>query len=193
MEKSMRHLGPSKAVESGRKPKTRLAWVIAIIVIGSALAPTSPTFAANISPMSCSDMGWHYAVSGKADTHLPTGTDWKSGPGGTVSSSLEYSQATAITVSASFSYSVSSIVSAAQATYGISAAATSSKNVSYTYTHAVTAGKYGHLQFGNWGWSMNFQKYYLDNYCTTTSSSSGVVNRMPSANSWGFRYWETNS
>jgi hypothetical protein len=58
----------------------------------------------------------------------------------------------------------------------------------------VNARAYGHLQFGNWGWRMGLKKYYVNgSTCTVTSKYVGTVTRMPSPNSWGFRYWETTS
>ena len=47
------------------------------------------------------------------------------------------------------------------------------------------------VQFGNWGYRMGVKKYYVNSACQVTSSYVGTVTRMPSANSWGYRYWET--
>lgn len=40
---------------------------------------------------------------------------------------------------------------------------------------------------------MGLKKYYVDSACTVTSSYVGTVTTMPSANTWGHRYWETTT
>lgn len=40
---------------------------------------------------------------------------------------------------------------------------------------------------------MGVDKYYVNSMCQVTSDIKGTVNRMPSANTWGYRYWETTS
>ncbi len=157
----------------------------ALIAVSFVAQPVSAQ-ADDVTPYACPEMGTHYIVSNNQSLHIPTGVDWKSGPGGTVSSSIEYSQTATMSVSLSTTFSLSAIVSEADATFGISAS-------TYTYSHAVAAKKYGHLQFGNWGWKMKVRKYVVSSTCATTSDVTGTVNRMPSASTWGFRYWETSS
>ena len=87
--------------------------------------------------------------------------------------------------------SVSTVVASAEATFGINASVTATLAQTYTFSHAITAGKYGHVQFGNWGWKMNLKRWVVNSACVVTSTVNGTVNKMPSAISWGFRYWET--
>jgi hypothetical protein len=161
-----------------------------IVLLGSAPAASAAPMSAQV----CSDAGTHYVVSAKQnDVHIPTGFDWKSGPGGSVTSSVESTQTATIGVSISGTVSTSAIVASASATFGVSASVSASIGSTYAFTHAITAGKYGHMQFGNWGWRMNLNRYVVDSNCNVTSSVNGVVTKLPSVGSWGFRYWETAS
>ncbi|HEU5222772.1 MAG TPA: hypothetical protein VFU07_03730 [Candidatus Lumbricidophila sp.] len=177
-----------------RRAKAGAGGLAVVALIGVPLSTFGSVQAASASTQVCSDAGTHYVVSNKQGIHLPSGIDWKSGPGGTVTSSIESTQTTSLSVSMSGSFSTGAIVAQAEVTFGVDASVSQSIGSTYTYSHPVTAGKYGHVQFGNWGWAMNVRKYEVSSStCTITSDTYGTVNRMPSANSWGFRYWETAS
>lgn len=139
----------------------------------------------------CPEMGWRYDLSSHRTVHIPTGTDFMSGPGGQVTSSIEYGHEASTSVNISATYSVDAIVSSAEATFGLDLSSTASQSQSYSYTHDVPPGRYGHIQYGNWGSGMNVSKYYVDQNCGITNRTDGVVNAIPSANTWGFRYWES--
>ncbi|MGC5033862.1 hypothetical protein [Micromonospora sp. DT229] len=89
--------------------------------------------------------------------------------------------------------SASAVVLSAELTFGINASVTSTISQTFNYSKPISNGKYGNLQFGNWGWRMGVEKYYLNASCAKTNSSTGTVTRMPSALTWGYRYWETSS
>lgn len=172
--------------------RTSTAAACSAALLGAALS--APAHADGVGTQACVDMGWHYDAYSKQDLHIPSGTHWKSGPGGTVSASKEYSQAASMSVSIGVSVSYSAIVAEAEASYGIDASTSSSRSETYTYSRNISSNsKYGHLQFGNWGWRMGVDKYYVNSVCRVTSEYTGTVNKMPSANTWGYRYWETTS
>lgn len=175
----------------------RAVAVLAAIVTGVLpFAIANPATAAEPAPQpfACSDMGWHYRTFSRQDLHIGLGIHFKSGPGGTVSASIQKSLSTTVGVSMSTTFSASAIVSSAEATFGINASVTASIAQTFNFSRNISANnKYGNLRFGNWGWSMGVEKYYLDNNCKQTQKFTGTVTRMPSANSWGYRYWETTS
>lgn len=83
----------------------------------------------------------------------------------------------------------SAVVASAEATFGINASVTQTLSQSYSYSRKISSNtKYGNLRFGNWGWRMGLQKYYVNSSCNITTSYTGTVTRMPSALSWGYRY-----
>jgi hypothetical protein len=175
-----------------------LALLTVVSVFGVLGLQASPASAATgegdeISPNSCPEVGWHYRVFNKQDLHIPAGLHYKSGPGGTVSATVQHNLSATLGTSINTSVNGSLVVASAGVTFGINASVTSSISQTYTYSRNIAAGKYGNVQFGNWGWRMGLEKYYLASGCTVTSSYTGTVTKMPSAGSWGYRYWETNS
>jgi hypothetical protein len=99
-----------------------------------------------------------------------------------------------MTVSMSVSVSYSAIVAKAEGTFGIDATVSGSRSETMGYSRTISSSsRYGHLQFGNWGYKMGVKKYYVDSACRVTSSYVGTVTKMPSANTWGYHYWETTT
>ncbi|SDP35717.1 hypothetical protein SAMN04489867_2178 [Pedococcus dokdonensis] len=141
----------------------------------------------------CAEYGWNYKTYSRTDNwRIPTGVHWKHGPGGTVSASRESTQTATISVSMGVSVSYSAIVAEAEATFGIDASASSSRSETIGYSRKISSNtRYGHVQFGNWGYRMGVKKYYVNSACAVTSSYTGTVTKMPSANVWGYYYWET--
>lgn len=142
----------------------------------------------------CAEYGWNYSTYSKTNIHIPSGVHWKNGPGGTVSASRESTQSASMTVSMSVSVSYSAIVVEAEGTFGIDATVSGSRSETMGYSRTISSNsRYGHLQFGNWGYKMGLKKYYVNSACDVTSSYVGTVTKMPSANTWGYRYWETTT
>lgn len=162
-----------------------------LLLIGGATTAS----AAESGTQACIDYGWHYSTYSKTDNiHIPSGVHWKSGPGGTVSASRESTQSASMAVSMSVSVSYSAIVASAEATFGIDATVSGSRSETMGYSRTISSNsKYGHLQFGNWGYKMGVKKYYVDNVCRVGATYTGTVTKMPSANTWGYRYWETTT
>ena len=142
----------------------------------------------------CGDQGTHYRVFNKKnDIHIPAGIDFKSGPGGSTKASVQHSLSTSLKVSMGAKFSAGALVASAETTFGIEASVTATIQQAFEYSHPIANNKYGHLRFGNWGWRMGVEKYTVDRNCRVTSSTKGTVTAMPSASSWGYRYWETSS
>lgn len=98
-----------------------------------------------------------------------------------------------MTVTMSVSVCYSAIVASAEGTFGIDATVSGSRSETMGYERTISSNsKYGHLQFGNWGYKMGVKKYY-ESACRVGSSYTGTVTKMPSANTWGYRYWETTT
>ena len=159
-----------------------------LILVGGATSAS----ASESGTEACAEYGWNYSTYSKTDIHLPSGVHWKNGPGGTVSASRESTQSASMSVSMSVSVSYSAIVAKAEGTFGIDATVSGSRSETMGYLRTISSSsRYGHLQFGNWGYKMGVKKYYVNSACDVTSSYVGTVNKMPSANTWGYRYWET--
>lgn len=164
-----------------------------LLGISLSFVQIQPSSALTITPYSCMDMGWHYRTYNKTQIFIPTGNKYTSGPGGTVTAAIQGTQTVSSEISASFTFSASAVVATASTTFGVTLGLSTSISESYSYSHIVSSGKYGNLQFGNRGYKYNFEKYYLNNLCQKTSSNIGQVLQMPTSNEWGYKYWETNS
>lgn len=173
-----------------RKLAAATVGAATVVVISGPAAAAAPD---PVVPLACADMGTHYRVFNKQDVHIPLGIHYKSGPGGTVKASIQTSLSTTLKVSMSASFSAGALIAKAETTFGIEASVTATIQQTYEYSNNIKAGKYGHLQFGNWGWRMGVEKYTLDANCRKSSSVEGTVTSMPSAASWGYKYWETAS
>jgi len=180
----MRSNVPGKAAAAIR----RLA--VALLAVAAALTTLAGSpVAAQASATSCI---WNdfYTIPSKTSYHLPAaGTHFKDGPGGTMTVSV----ATATTVSASASVTAGASVSGiiAQAKIEVSASVTKSTaiTVGHTYTHPITAGRYGNMEYGSWGYNVSWRYYYRLENCTNSLRSSGTA-KVPTTDV-GWRYWET--
>ena len=102
---------------------------------------------------------------------------------------------TASTIGASGTVSAGATLSGivAEAKVEISATISGSTSVTlgHTYSHTITSGKYGNMQYGSFGYSVGW-KYYCDSAtCTSILKSSGAAKLPTTAVGW--RYWETAS
>lgn len=115
----------------------------------------------------------------------------KDGPGGSMTGSVQNSTSVAATMTVGASAELGGVI--AKAKVEVSASLTSSVGITigHSYTHTITAGKYGNMQYGSWGQQVNWKKYKNNANCTTTTVASGTA-RIPST-SVGWKYWETTS
>lgn len=123
--------------------------------------------------------------------HFGLGFVFKNGPGGHVSSTIEYNFTASATVSVSTGASANIVVAEANATFGVSGGVSVSLGQSWTYSHDISSNKYGNMQFGNWGWKVSVKKEIWNTACQYVVYNGSA--RIPSINIWGFRYWETSS
>ncbi|QGN46416.1 hypothetical protein ACN26Y_09040 [Micromonospora sp. WMMD558] len=141
----------------------------------------------------CPEAGTHYRVFNRKGIHIPVGMTFKNGPGGTTKAAIQTGLEATVKVSASASFSAGALVAKAETTFGIEASVTSKIQHTWEYSRNIDPKKYGNLRFGNWGWRMGAEKYTVDSRCKVKNKKSATVTAMPSASTWGYRYWETSS
>jgi hypothetical protein len=115
-----------------------------------------------VRPTACSERGDHYPVSNKKDLFIPVGIDFKSGPGGTTTAAVQRTLATSLSVQLGATFKAGAIVASAEANMSITGTVTATIQETHTYSHNISANKYGHLRYGNWGWKMDPQKFTMD-------------------------------
>ncbi|MFD3331267.1 hypothetical protein ACFWV1_01200 [Streptomyces sp. NPDC058700] len=134
-------------------------------------------------------------IPSKTSIHMPAnwaGTSFKDGPGGTMVVKVEKSGKINREVSVGGEVEVSGIVAKAKVSISATVGTEVGVSVGHEYRRNVTSGKYGHLQYGSWGYSVKWAKYETSaDRCGKKLIKSGTA-KLPSSEV-GWRYWETNS
>lgn len=73
---------------------------------------------------------------------------------------------------------------------GVSSAVSAEASTSYTYKRQISSGRYGNLQYGNYGTKVNITKTMIVSPCNVKTVASGTAT-VPSHNTWGYKYWES--
>jgi hypothetical protein len=147
-------------------------------------------------PRRCEGPQTWYEFSSKRAYHVPSwwnGTKYKDGPGGTMSVSVTKSGTIALEVGGSGEYSAGAILAKAKVTVSVKVTGTVSVTTGHTYTHEIKRNKYGHLQYGSWGYKVNWKRYRsVGNGCGTPHEIGHGTATLPTKET-GWKYWETTS
>ncbi|MGA5239455.1 hypothetical protein ACPCAI_30710 [Streptomyces cinereoruber] len=134
-------------------------------------------------------------IPSKTGIHMPAkfgGTSFKDGPGGTMVVKVEKSGKVQREVSAGGEVEVSGIVAKAKVSISASIGTEVGISIGHEYRRNVTSGKYGHLQYGSWGYSVKWAKYETSaDRCGKKLIKSGTA-KLPTSEV-GWNYWETSS
>ncbi len=122
-----------------------------------------------------------------ANAYVPFGSILRSGPGGTVTATQHIAYTSTVKSSVSGNISAGEIVSASISA-GVSNAKSSTTGTSYTYSHPISNGKYGNLQWVNWAATVSVKKTVVVSPCNFSQIAAGTAT-VP-RDSWGYRYWE---
>ncbi len=114
---------------------------------------------------------------------------FKNGPGGHVSATRSYSGTATYQVTAGAESEVGAIFAKAKVSISASLTKSNTTGTTITYSHTITAGKYGHLQYVSWGQKVNWKKYQDTPQCTSKLLASGSINFPATEEGW--YYWQT--
>ncbi|GAA0640477.1 hypothetical protein GCM10009535_16890 [Streptomyces thermocarboxydovorans] len=136
-----------------------------------------------------------YTVSGKTNYHVPSwwnGTSYKDGPGGTMTVEVLKAGKISVELSGNASAEAGVILSKAKAEFGIKVVAEVGVTVGHRYSRVIKNGRYGHMQYGSWGYKVNWTKWETSaDRCGKKKLGFGTA-KMPTKEV-GWRYWETRS
>lgn len=126
-------------------------------------------------------------------TYIPFGglPIFKDGRGGTLSVGRDFTKSASYQVTAGAESEVGAVFAKAKVSVSASLTKTNSSTVTHNYSHQISAGKYGHVQYVAWSKNVTWKKYETTPQCTDKVLGSGSI-KFPT-NSEGWRYWETNS
>lgn len=85
------------------------------------------------------------------------------------------------------------VVAAAKSSISYKIGASVTITTGHTYTRNISGNKYGHLQYGSWGYKVSWAKYRRkgDGCNAGTLIDSGTA-KLPTQET-GWKYWETSS
>jgi hypothetical protein len=61
----------------------------------------------------------------------------------------------------------------------------------HSYTHNIAKGKYGHLEYGSWGYAFSWTEKRVNPNCKIVTIGGG--RGTAPTHEVGWRYWETSS
>ncbi len=175
----------------------RVSRIVALAALGTAigLAGIAPAQALTMKPdqIPC-DPGNYLYTTNAGTLFMPApGVSFKDGPGGSVTASVATAKTVSATATVSAGVTVSGIVASAKVDISASVTGSVAITVGHAYTHAISAHKYGNLEYGSWGYNVNWRKIerFQDSKCSETPLGIGTA-RIPT-NTVGWRYSETSS
>ncbi|MFJ3716260.1 hypothetical protein [Streptomyces sp. NPDC090057] len=144
----------------------------------------------------CSGPQTWYELSSKKAYHVPSwwnGTKYKDGPGGNMSVSVTRSGTISLEVSGSGEWSAGAILAKAKTTISVKVAGSVTITTGHTYNHDISRNRYGHLQYGSWGYKVNWKKLQsVGSGCGAPRELGHGTAILPTSET-GWKYWETTS
>ncbi|MEV8031296.1 hypothetical protein [Streptomyces sp. NPDC086182] len=148
-----------------------------------------------VNPRRCDGPSTWYQFSSKKATFVPSwwnGTSFKDGPGGTMTVSVLKSGTISLEVSGTGEWSAGAILAKAKTTISVKVAGSVSVSTGHTYSQDIPRNKYGHMQYGSWGYKANWKRYRTSgNGCGAVEIGHGTTT-LPT-NEVGWKWWVTSS
>jgi hypothetical protein len=145
------------------------------------------------SPYRCDGPQTWINITSKRAYHIPSwwnGTKYKDGPGGTMTVSVTKTGTITAEVSGTVSGEANLVIAAAKSSITYKIAGSVSVSTGHTYSRNIARGKYGHLQYGSWGYKVSWKKYRsTGNGCGGVEIDHGTATLPTSETGW--KYWET--
>ncbi|MDQ8706859.1 hypothetical protein RCO28_30965 [Streptomyces sp. LHD-70] len=134
-------------------------------------------------------------ITGKKAYHVPSwwnGTKFKDGPGGTMVVKVEKAGKISAEISAGAEGDARLIVAKAKVKVDAKIGVEIGVTAGHEYRRKIASGKYGHLQYGSWGYKTTWSKYETSaDGCGKKLVKKGHATLPTSETGW--RYWETKS
>jgi hypothetical protein len=120
------------------------------------------------------------------------GTKYKDGPGGTMTVAVTKTGTITAEVSGTVSAEADLVVAAVKSSITYKIAGSVSVATGHTYSRNIARGKYGHLQYGSWGYKVTWKKYRATgDGCGGVEIGHGTATLPTSETGW--KFWETKT
>lgn len=133
----------------------------------------------------------HIEITGKRSNFMPAdGNYFKAGPGGKMVVTSKNASTVTTTLTGTAGVTVDSVIASAQISVSVSVAKAVTVETGIQYEHEIAPGKYGNIQYGVYGWDIDWAKVRVYSNCTYTNLAVGS-GKVPSR-AYGWQYWESN-
>ncbi|MEU6595085.1 hypothetical protein ABZ923_38810 [Streptomyces sp. NPDC046881] len=149
-----------------------------------------------VGPQACEHPSTWYSITSKKAYHVPSwwnGTKYKDGPGGTMKVSVTRGGTISLEISGSGEWSAGAILAKAKTTISVKVAGSVTITTGHEYSHEIPRNKYGHLQYGSWGYKITWKKYRSSGRSCDTRVELAHGNATLPTTETGWKYWETSS
>ncbi|WP_231626421.1 hypothetical protein [Streptomyces apocyni] len=166
---------------------------MASVIIAGVLPATAYAADGNPTPQGEEGIcggGWKKNIYGYKAKHHGKGPIYKDGPGGTIVVTRVKAGSRDSTLSGTSSISVSYLIAEAKQEVDYGSTKTASWGSEHQYRRNISKGKYGNVQYGSWGHTARWERYYELPNCKKSQRSSGPAKVMN--NHVGFKYWQTS-
>ncbi|WP_233518058.1 hypothetical protein [Streptomyces corynorhini] len=148
------------------------------------------------SPTRCDGPQTWISITSKSAYHVPAwwnGTKYKDGPGGTMSVSVTKSGTISAEMTVGSEAEMNAVIAKAKVSVSGKIGASVGITTGHTYSHDIGKKKYGHLQYGSWGYKVSWKKYRAQgNGCGAGTVIASGKATLPTKEV-GWKYWETSS
>jgi hypothetical protein len=163
---------------------------LATAAVGAVAA--APAQAGAMRPRACS-VSYDWGIDSQTSHFMgAAGASFKDGPGGSMTVSVNTASTLSGTVTGTTESQIGFILAKAKLT--VSASVTKSVTITkgHQYSHNVSSNKYGHLQYGSWGYSIKWTEYINNGPACLSHVYKRGTATLP-VKEVGWRYWETSS
>jgi hypothetical protein len=147
-------------------------------------------------PFICSGPETWIEIKKKKKYHVPSwwnGTSFKDGPGGTMTVSVIKSGTISAEVTGTIEAEANLVIAAAKSSVSYKISGSVTVTTGHTYTRNIPERKYGHLQYGSWGYKVSWEKYRRKgNGCNGATLIDSGTATLPTKET-GWRFWKTSS
>ncbi|WP_327345222.1 hypothetical protein [Streptomyces europaeiscabiei] len=148
------------------------------------------------TPFICSGPETWIETKNKKNYHIPSwwnGTKYKDGPGGTMTVSVTRSGTITAEVTGTVEAEANLVIAAAKSSISYKIAGSVTVATGHTYSRNIPKRKYGHLQYGSWGYKVSWEEYRRKgNGCGRATLIDSGTATLPTKET-GWKFWSTSS
>ncbi|MEU3957390.1 hypothetical protein AB0F45_34690 [Streptomyces achromogenes] len=149
-----------------------------------------------VTPQYCDGPQTWIEITSKKNYHVPSwwnGTSYKDGPGGSMTVSVTKAGTVGMEISAGAEAEADAVLAKVKASVSVKVVGSVTITTGHTYSHTISSRKYGHLQYGSWGYKVSWKKWRRrGSGCGSPTLVTSGTATLPTKET-GWKYWETSS